>query len=452
MAWWVRVAVVTGCVLACLLGASRPAYAFPWMIREGYTGCNTCHADPSGAGILTQYGRGMEEVVLRMPYKKDADPGKVGNFLFGAVNLPDQLLLQTDLRNLVLAVIPQGGSAVQASDYVMQVDQSAQLKIGRFRVNGSIGYSPPAGGYSGTSIYGGALSASLTSQPSSWGSIVARQYWLGFDLGKDEEFLLRVGRMNVPFGIRTVEHPFLVRSVTRTDTNASQEHGVTLAYSGEKLRGEVMAILGNYAIHGSGAPGCGFSCWDAPHERGGSAFAEYLPSNHVAIGASALITYADLARTDLDPSLNASPIWRHAYGIHARVSPVKPVVVLAEVDALLNSQPFAPNASGVSTGENHFGMVGLLQADVQVYQGIHILAAGELFDGHIHENGSECGLTAGSCGLYDTTTATAWIGAWWFFAPHLDARIDAVYVSGDAPGATSTRPGTSLTIQLHGYL
>src|SRR5271156_1031923 len=115
MAWWVRF-TVAACVLACLLGASRPAHAFPWMIREGYTGCNTCHADPSGAGILTQYGRGMEEVVLRFPYKKDADPGKVGNFLFGAVNLPDQLLLQTDVRNLVLAVIPQGGSAAQVSD------------------------------------------------------------------------------------------------------------------------------------------------------------------------------------------------------------------------------------------------------------------------------------------------------------------------------------------------
>ena len=62
-----------------------------------YTGCNTCHADPSGAGILTQYGRGMEEVVLRMPYKKDADPEKRA-ISFGAVDLPESLLLQTDLR------------------------------------------------------------------------------------------------------------------------------------------------------------------------------------------------------------------------------------------------------------------------------------------------------------------------------------------------------------------
>ncbi len=414
------------------------------MIREGYTGCNTCHADPSGGGILTQYGRGMEEVVLRFPYKKDADPGKLGNFLFGAFDLPEQLLLQTDLRNLVLGVIspPVSGQKAQVSgyDYLMQLDQAAQLKVGRFRVNGSLGYTPPSGGYGSTGIppFGGALSATLT-DPANWGALVARQYWVGVDIGKDEEFLLRAGRVNVPFGIRTLEHPFLVRSVTRTDTNASQQHGITLAYSGEKLRGEVMAILGNYAIHGSTVSGtnCDFSCWDAPHERGASGFVEYMPSTKVAVGASALATYAALARTDLDSSLSPTQIGRYAYAIHGRVAPIKQLVLLGEMDVLVNSQPFLSGQAN-----NHFGMAGLLQADFQVYQGIHVLAAGELFNGHIHE----------SNGLNDTTTATAWIGAWWFFAPHVDMRLDAVYASGSAPGATLTRPGTSLLVQLHGYL
>src|SRR5207249_8326204 len=109
-----------------------------------------------------------------------------------------QLLLQAGLRSLVLTLFPQTFPSVRAriSDYVMQVDQAAQLKVGRFRMNGTIGYSPPSNGFPGTAIYGGATSASLT-DPADWGAIVARQYWLGFDLGKDEEFLLRVGRLNV---------------------------------------------------------------------------------------------------------------------------------------------------------------------------------------------------------------------------------------------------------------
>ena len=424
MTWrWVRRAtalVIVACTFACVLFASRPAHAFPWMIREGYTGCNTCHADPSGAGILTAYGRGMEEVVLRMPYKKDADPGKLGNFAW-SVDLPEQLLLQTDFRNLAMVLFPSGSNA-QFQDVLMQLDQSAQLKLGRFRMNGSIGYSPPS--VANGEFTGGGLGATLTDAPGQYGAIVARQYWLGLDIGKDEEFLLRAGRINVPFGIRTIEHPFLVRQVTRTDIDKGQQHGVSLAYTGEKVRGEIMAIAGNFAINP-----------DAFRERGGSGFFEWMPSTKVAGGASALLTHAEQARTDYDASLAPAPIWRHAYAVHARISPVKPLVILTEFDALLNSQLVAGNA------ENHAGIVALLQADMQVYQGIHVLAAGEVYNGHIGETST-----------YDTTTATAWLGAWWFFAPHFDFRIDGVYSSGSAPGLPPSAQGTSLLAQIHGYL
>ncbi len=436
MSSWLRLAVAAAIAFASVFFASRPAHAFPWMIREGYTGCNTCHADPSGAGILTQYGRGMEEVVLRMPYKKDADPGKTGNFAFG-IDLPEQLLLQTDLRNLFMA-LPNNGS-VQFQDIVMQLDQSAQLKVGRFRMNGSIGYSPPTLTDGNLTFSGGGNGATLTDAPGSAGAILARQYWVGVDIGKDEEFLLRAGRMNVPYGIRTIEHPFLVRSVTRTDTNTSQQHGVSLAYSGEKVRGEIMAILGNYAIHGEPPSGQqqSFSIWDAPHERGASAFVEWMPSNKVAVGASGLATYAQLARIDLDTSLNADQIGRYAFALHGRLAPVKPLVILAEADALINSQPFTDGHAN-----NHFGMAGLIQADIEPYQGIHIIATGEIFNGHIHETNN----------VYDSTTVVGWIGAWWFFAPHLDFRVDAVYSSGSAPGASPVAQGTSLLAQIHGYL
>jgi len=417
-------------VIACVLLSTTRAHAFPWMIREGYTGCNTCHADPSGAGILTQYGRGMEEVVLRMQYVKKDDPGKVGNFAFG-VDLPEQLLLQTDFRNLVMALVPTATSGqVSVQDIVMQLDQSAQLKLGRFRVMGSIGYTPPTETSGDFVFTGGGNGATITRPPGTYGDVVARQYWLGFDIGKDEEFLLRVGRMNVPYGIRTIEHPFLVRSVTRTDINTSQEHGVTLAYSGEKVRGEVMAILGNYQIDSTGNG-------DEFRERGGSAFAEWFPSTHVAIGASALITYAALARTDLDPSLAAAPTWRQNYAIHARISPVKALVLLAEVDALNNSQWVN------DTAQNHFGLAGLLQADLAVVQGVHVLAAAEAYDGHIHEFNNE----------FDKTTAVGWLGAWYFFAPHLDARFDVVYASQSlSAGASPVAQGLSFLFQVHGYL
>lgn len=47
------------------------AQAYPWMIRHSYGGCLTCHADPSGGELLTQYGRAQGDLLLRMRYGKD---------------------------------------------------------------------------------------------------------------------------------------------------------------------------------------------------------------------------------------------------------------------------------------------------------------------------------------------------------------------------------------------
>ena len=42
------------------------------MIRHDYTGCATCHADPSGGGLLTLYGRAQSDLLLRMRYGEAA--------------------------------------------------------------------------------------------------------------------------------------------------------------------------------------------------------------------------------------------------------------------------------------------------------------------------------------------------------------------------------------------
>ena len=43
-----------------------PAHAHSWMIREGYATCAECHLDPSGGGLLTDYGRAQSEILMRM--------------------------------------------------------------------------------------------------------------------------------------------------------------------------------------------------------------------------------------------------------------------------------------------------------------------------------------------------------------------------------------------------
>jgi hypothetical protein len=71
----------------------------------------------------------------------------------------------------------------------------------------------------------------------------------------------------------------------------------------------------------------------------------------------------------------------------------------------------------------------MLQADVEPIQGLHFIATGELLD-LPPPPGQSSGLLL-----------SAWASAAWFFAPHADVRVDAVYTSqpvGDARAAAWT--------------
>ncbi len=379
----------------------RSAQAFPWMIRHDYKVCNTCHADPSGGGLLTLYGRGMEETLVRSYFGKhtgEEDPGKVGNFMFGAVNLPDWLLLQADGRALnVLQLQPRTKSPY--TFWLMQADVAGQVTFGRFRANADIGLGAP----------GSALSASVTRGDYRF---IARQFWLGLDLGADNQFLLRAGRINVPFGLRMIEHTAYVRTATRTDINGSQEYGVTLAYSGEKLRGEVMAIAGNFQVRP-----------DDYRQRGYAAYLEYAVGDRVTVGGTSLITHAD------NDAQLATALWRQAHGLFARWAPVKSVAVMAESDLLLFSQPPA-NANAAA--RNNFGNASVLQVDLEPWQGLHIIPMGEVYYNQATHPG---------------VSVSAWLGMAWFFAPHVDARVDFIVKDNIVKDGSSV--SSTLLGQLH---
>ena len=86
-----------------------PAQAYTWMIRHGYGGCVTCHADASGGELLTPYGRVQSDLILRMRYGKDnvsaAASGEGGGAKFDSFDsfdsfdLFDSVLLQSRVHN-----------------------------------------------------------------------------------------------------------------------------------------------------------------------------------------------------------------------------------------------------------------------------------------------------------------------------------------------------------------
>jgi hypothetical protein len=377
--------------LAAISSHASPAHAYAWMIRHGYTGCVTCHADPSGAGLLTPYGRAQSDLLLRTHYTGGTpeEPAGSAGPIFGLISPPDSLLIGGQLREL-FAYIKPAGQPWLSSRVLMQADLDGQLSFGGWRVNGSFGF-----------VQSSASRASVA------GGLVSREHWIGYGWD-DDAYLIRAGRINIPYGLRILEHTMFVRAATRTDINDAQQHGVAFAYSGELIRGEVMAILGNYQI----SP-------DSYRERGYSGYVEITPAERVAVGLSSLMTHA---ATDLYLQV---PDTRQAHGVFTRLAPWQELVLLAEADLVVQ----APR--GIA---NQVGYASLLQADVEPLQGVHATAAAESLK-------RQAGLG---------TSWALWAGASWFFAPHADVRFDLIRQS-DVVGSDRLL-STAILAQAHLFL
>jgi hypothetical protein len=417
---------------------SARADAYSWMIKHGYAGCATCHADPSGGELLTRYGRAQSDLLLRMRYGKDAvspqaspkpekagsdidsfdsfdsfgggaatgpkttaaeapkpaeqpapsaeaeaGPSKSAGFLYGLVEPPEWLLLGGSYRQI--EILRATGSP-RFRFFPMMMDVYGQAQVGVVRGEASIGAARVPEGLP----YARAAQVT-TNQGDGW-NLISRTHWVGVDIA-GARYLLRAGRMNLPFGVRIPEHTAWVRQKTRTDRESAQQHGLALSYSGDSVRGELMAVAGNYQINP-----------DEFRERGYSLFAEWFVSRRTALGISSLVTHAENDRFTPD----GKPIWRQVHGALLRTSPLTSLVVLAEADAMLKSR-------------NSPGYVGFAQADWEFVQGLHVMLTGETLD-----EGTPSAVTAEPTPGAGRPKFGGWLSLDYFFLPHIEARVDAV--------------------------
>jgi hypothetical protein len=386
------------------------ANAYPWMIKHGESRCISCHSDPSGAGLLTNYGRNASEQLLRTNFGKP-DP-KLGGFLFGAVKLPKELLLTADYRS-GLNMMKVGSKSFEGPDYLlMRGDVAAALRIDWFRASASVGLS----------LTGAPLDALYSDRPDGL-ALISREHWLGAAFDNDK-WLVRAGRMNLPFGLRILEHPTFVRTFTRTNIKDNQQHGVSLAYSDGPVRGELMAIAGNFQLKD-----------DANRERGYSGYLEYTFDKHYAVGVSSLVTHA---KQDYTEFFNHASMTRQSHGVFARLGLHKLVTVLAEADYIGFSPGSVADApAGAPVANAWKGAAGLVQVDVEPVQGLHFTPAFEAYktgDGFAGEG----------------TSWSGWLTTSWFFFSHLDARLDLVH-SKVFQGPSAQNQEVVL-LQFHGWL
>lgn len=427
------------------------ASAYAWMIKHGYGGCATCHADPSGGELLTRYGRAQSDLVLRMRYGRDdvsaqasesdsdaaaddfdsfdsfdaepmgepepaaaepaaaepapepaarepAGPSPTSGFLWGLVDLPEALLLGGAYRHLVIYEPTEG----DVTTFPMQADLYGQIRIGVVRAAASVGAAKvPAGSPH-------ARKAQVTTGQGDTLQLISRSHWIGVDPSR--ELSIRAGRLNLPFGVRIPEHVMWVRDATLTDRESDQQHGAAVAYTGRRWRGEVMVIAGNYQL----SP-------DDFRERGYSGFAELLVFDRTGVGISSLVTRANADLRTLEPDTT----WRHAHGGFGRVTASDALVVLVEANALLGSR-------------HDPGYVGMLQADYELVQGLHLMGTAEVLDAGFSSSG---GLER-AAGFGEPRFA-GWLSVDWFFLPQLEARVDAVARQND-PFALFTQLHVSL--------
>lgn len=382
-------------------GVAGTAHAYPFMIRQGYTQCATCHTDPSGGTLLNEYGRAQSELLLSSIYGGGDDQSDsagaeptAGRFL-GFAALPSWLRLGGWIREGYIwnAV---DGRIVDRRLLQMRADVGVDVRLGAFRAAAELGYSSA----DATPFTQLAQITRSTTGP----NLIGRELWAGVEtLGGDG--LLRAGRINIPFGLRNLEHTSFVRTATQTDINEDQTYGVAFAVSRPAWRAEVMAFLGNLSVHP-----------DAYRERGGAGYLEISLAPTTALGVSGLAARSDASLTTRLPTL------RQAYGGFARLSPWQPLVVQVEADLLLNKQ--------LGTGPQDVGHAEWLQTDVEVVRGLHLLAALE---------GTKTGATP-------VLQRGAWAGVWWFAFPHIDIRADVVERWSEGPSTLT------FLVQANGYL
>jgi hypothetical protein len=376
-------------ILGLGLAHGGEAHAYAWMIKHGFSKCGSCHSDPSGGETLTKMGRIESELLLSAGGDSFDVPSKSAQFLWGAIDEPDNVRLGGSYRHMFLytAAVPTVPSTFR--QFPMQLDFYGSATFGTFVAGASLGV---ARGIEGATHVRG---AQLNQEAGDGFIVLSRSHYLGLWL--TPEALLRVGRLNLPFGVRIPEHVMWARESTRTDRESDQQHGASLTYARGRWRTETMIVIGNFQINP-----------DRYRERGITASAEYLLTPTLALGGSALLTRAaEDAFTGVEDSV------RYAYGLNGRWGISPKLSLLAEFDMLKEK------------GRDR-GYTGFLQADYEPLRGLHFMLTGEVLDQGLLQDSGILPLRGAGAARYGS-----WISIAWFLATHLELRLDGVMRQDD---------------------
>lgn len=217
----IRTAMLRRCLgtaLACaaLTGGwgAAPASAEPMFLSKQYPRCTACHYSPSGGGLLTSYGRSLSREEISTFGRRGAAgaaPPEASrseeSFLFGALGSDSPLQLGLDIRPSHLDVgVP--GRAIDARNFLMNLDLQAAWQRERWTAYGSVGRKPTGGG-----------------------ELVSYEHWVAYQIS--DALSVRGGRFLPAYGVRFADHT----SFTREGLNLAQDdqvYGVEVGVSTDR--------------------------------------------------------------------------------------------------------------------------------------------------------------------------------------------------------------------------
>ena len=192
-----RTALVVGLALFSSVGAER-AEAYPqWQFISGTSRCNQCHFNPAGGGLIRGYGR--DAVADDLATFEDGD----GDFMFGAIELPDRVALGGDFRVAGLLNNSDSPNGTEIAVFPMQAD--VQARVG---VTSSISVMASVGARGQVRSDDNVLGAD--GYEGEGGVILSREHFVMWQPASKGRYL-RVGRFYAPYGLRMAEHITFVR-------------------------------------------------------------------------------------------------------------------------------------------------------------------------------------------------------------------------------------------------
>ncbi len=262
-------------VMLVIAGMAGTAVAYPHFQRtSGSQRCSQCHIAPAGGGALTSWGREEAGDTL--------SGGGSGQFLHGAVTLPDWLVVSGDVRGAVLANEVGSTEGVELAVFPMQIDLALGVRTGSWTVIGTVGVRGR--------VRSGAPSAPVSSAsevdgPSLASYVISREHyvmWRPDESGVEGPYV-RAGRFQAPYGLRLVDHTSYVRRYLGSNL-LEETYGVGGGWMSEAFELHATAFVYD-PLQGA-----------TRKELGGALLIEAQPGEILVIGASARAGVADTTR------------------------------------------------------------------------------------------------------------------------------------------------------------